>query len=62
MCEDRQVPYYYVPSKLDLGAAACTKRPTSCVLISNVKKDFKEKELYDKLLKEAKNEGAALTC
>lgn len=24
----------YVPSKADLGAAAKTKRPTSCVLIS----------------------------
>lgn len=48
-----QIPYIYVPSKLDLGAAASTKRPTSCVLITP-KKDFKEKELYDKLVKEAK--------
>jgi H/ACA ribonucleoprotein complex subunit 2 len=28
MCEDRQIPYFYVPSKTDLGAAASTKRPT----------------------------------
>jgi H/ACA ribonucleoprotein complex subunit 2 len=53
MCEDRQIPYLYVPSKFDLGAAAATKRPTSCVLIAS-KKDFAEKALYDKLVKEAK--------
>ena len=28
MCEDRNIPYFYVPSKHDLGAAATTKRPT----------------------------------
>lgn len=53
MCEDRQIPYYYVPSKIDLGAAACTKRPTSCVLI-NPKDSFSEMSLFNKLVKEAK--------
>ncbi len=53
MCEDRQIPYYYVPSKLDLGSAACTKRPTSCVLITTPKDSFGEMELYNKLVKEA---------
>jgi H/ACA ribonucleoprotein complex subunit 2 len=52
MCEDRQVPYFYVPSKVDLGGAACTKRPTSCILVSP-KDGFGEKELYDKLVQEA---------
>lgn len=52
MCEDRQVPYFYVPSKVDLGSAACTKRPTSCILVSN-KDAYGEKELYDKIVKEA---------
>jgi H/ACA ribonucleoprotein complex subunit 2 len=33
LCEDRNVPYVFVPSKLALGSAAATKRPTSCVLI-----------------------------
>lgn len=56
MCEDRSVPYFYVPSKHDLGAAACTKRPTSCILV-NPGKDFKEMELYEKLSKEAKSAG-----
>ena len=45
-CEESAVPYVYVPSKQDLGAAAMTKRPTSCVLI--VPRDgFKaDEELY----------------
>jgi ribosomal protein L7Ae-like RNA K-turn-binding protein len=33
LCEDHSVPYVFVPSKLGLGSAAATKRPTSCVLI-----------------------------
>ena len=53
MCEDRKIPYFYVPSKLDLGSAASTKRPTSCVLITP-KDDFSEIKLYEKLRKEAK--------
>jgi H/ACA ribonucleoprotein complex subunit 2 len=52
MCEDRQVPYFYVPSKHDLGAAACTKRPTSCILITP-DSSFAEKSLFDKMAKEA---------
>jgi H/ACA ribonucleoprotein complex subunit 2 len=52
MCEDRRIPYFYVPSKLDLGAAASTKRPTSCILVTP-KDTFSEMSLYDKLFKEA---------
>ena len=49
-CEESAVPYVYVPSKQDLGAAAMTKRPTSCVLI--VPRDgFKaDEELYAELM------------
>ena len=54
MCEDRQIPYFYVPSKHDLGAAACTKRPTSCILVTP-DGNFAEKSLYDKIVKEAKS-------
>ena len=32
-CEEREVPYCFVPSRVDLGAAAGSKRPTSVVLI-----------------------------
>mmetsp|Transcript_1546 Transcript_1546/g.3779 ORF Transcript_1546/g.3779 Transcript_1546/m.3779 type:complete len:162 (+) Transcript_1546:129-614(+) len=33
VCEDHQIPYIYVPSKEELGAAALSKRPTSCMLL-----------------------------
>lgn len=35
MCEDSGIPYIFVPSKGDLGRASLTKRPTSCVIISD---------------------------
>ncbi|CAI4037705.1 hypothetical protein SMKI_04G0350 [Saccharomyces mikatae IFO 1815] len=47
LCEDHSVPYIFIPSKQDLGAAGATKRPTSVVFIvpgSNKKKDGKSKE------------------
>ena len=56
MCEDRQIPYYYVPSKHDLGEAAASKRPTSCILVSpkgSQGKEFSEMALYEKLKDEA---------
>ena len=58
MCEDRAIPYVYIPSKHDLGGASGTKRPTSCVLI-NPKKGFSEMELFNKLKDEMieKNES-----
>lgn len=33
LCEDCNVPYVYVPSKDELGAAGLTKRPTSVMLV-----------------------------
>ncbi|BBN19020.1 H/ACA ribonucleoprotein complex subunit 2 [Marchantia polymorpha subsp. ruderalis] len=33
LCEEADVPYIYVPSKEELGAAGATKRPTSCTLV-----------------------------
>ena len=33
LCEESDVPYIFVPSKVDLGAAGQTKRPTSCTLV-----------------------------
>ncbi|XP_070540264.1 H/ACA ribonucleoprotein complex subunit 2-like protein [Ptychodera flava] len=33
MCEESDIPYAYVPSKQDLGAATGAKRPTACVLV-----------------------------
>jgi len=57
LLEEHNVPYLFVPSKRDLGAAACTKRPTSCVLVKDKKGDGKEidgKDLFDALVEEAK--------
>ena len=34
LCEDHGVPYIYVPSRAELGAAGSTKRPTSVVLVA----------------------------
>jgi len=56
LLEENNVPYVYVPSKFDLGAAASTKRPTSCVLVRTPEKgkDFDGQDLLDALIKEAK--------
>ena len=32
-CEDKEVPYIYVPTKEMIGVACMTKRPTSVVLL-----------------------------
>lgn len=34
LCEDHGVPYIFVPSRAELGAASSTKRPTSVVMVS----------------------------
>ncbi|KAK2500206.1 LOW QUALITY PROTEIN: hypothetical protein MC885_007615 [Smutsia gigantea] len=49
MCEDRNLPYVYIPSKTDLGAAAGSKRPT-CVIM--VKPHEEYQEAYDECLEE----------
>ncbi|GBG59443.1 hypothetical protein CBR_g38468 [Chara braunii] len=33
LCEESDIPYVFVPSKEDLGAAGQSKRPTCCVLV-----------------------------
>ena len=43
LCEDNEIPYCYIPSRRDLGAASMTKRPTSVVL---VKKEEDYQDLY----------------
>ena len=49
LCEDKRIAYCYVTSKAELGAAAQTKRPTSCVLIT-VGDDFEHKSSFDELV------------
>ena len=54
LLEEQNVPYLFVPSKQDLGAAASTKRPTSCVLIRTPKKGFDAQDLYETIMIEIK--------
>lgn len=49
MCEDRSLPYAYIPSKLDLGSSAGSKRPT-CVILIKPHEDYQEQ--YDEVLEE----------
>ncbi|XP_003217638.1 H/ACA ribonucleoprotein complex subunit 2 [Anolis carolinensis] len=49
MCEDRNLPYVYIPSKTDLGAAAGSKRPT-CVILFKAHEEYQE--AYDECLEE----------
>ena len=50
LCEDNDVPYVYVPSKAELGAAGSTKRPTSVVLVCPGE-GWEHQEDYDALEK-----------
>lgn len=49
MCEDRSLAYAYVPSKVDLGSSAGSKRPT-CVIM--IKSHEEYKEAYDECLED----------
>ncbi|XP_075994821.1 H/ACA ribonucleoprotein complex subunit 2-like protein [Genypterus blacodes] len=49
MCEDRSLPYAYIPSKVDLGASAGSKRPT-CVILIKPHQDYQE--AYDECMEE----------
>ena len=48
LCEEKNLPYVYVPSKEELGLASQTKRPTSIVLVT-CKADSDFKEAYTEL-------------
>uniref|UniRef100_W5MTR7 H/ACA ribonucleoprotein complex subunit 2 n=2 Tax=Lepisosteus oculatus TaxID=7918 RepID=W5MTR7_LEPOC len=57
MCEDRSLPYAYVPSKVDLGTSAGSKRPT-CVIMIKPHEDYQE--AYDECLEEVTSLPAPL--
>lgn len=44
ICEEKGVPYCYIPAKSDLGTATGTRRPTCCLL---VKKDPAYEEVFN---------------
>jgi H/ACA ribonucleoprotein complex subunit 2 len=52
ICEEGGIPYVYVNSKADLGAAAGTKRPTSVVLVAPKKGAEFEPEKMKEVLEE----------
>lgn len=47
LSEEHKIPYVFVASKEELGAASATKRPTSCVMICPNMKRRKPKEKMD---------------
>ncbi|KAJ8408864.1 hypothetical protein AAFF_G00246820 [Aldrovandia affinis] len=49
MCEDRNLPYAYIPSKVDLGSSAGSKRPT-CVIMIKAHEEYQE--AYNECLEE----------
>ncbi|XP_027012429.1 H/ACA ribonucleoprotein complex subunit 2-like protein [Tachysurus fulvidraco] len=49
MCEDKNLPYAYIPSKVDLGSSAGSKRPT-CVIMIKPHEEYKE--AYDECMEE----------
>eukprot|EP01083_Nonionella_stella_P051573 136951_1 len=56
LCEENDVKYAYVPSKHDLGTAANSKRPTSCMLIHEPAGSEKLSELYKSVRKMMKKQ------
>ncbi|KAF5292586.1 hypothetical protein FQA39_LY13919 [Lamprigera yunnana] len=52
VCEDKDIPYCYTPSRADLGAVLGLKRGSLLALVRE-KEDYKE--LYDELHQEIKN-------
>ena len=59
LCEDHDIPYVYVPSRAELGAAGSTKRPTSVVMMTpNTKGGDEEwQEAYREVFKLAQKLG-----
>jgi H/ACA ribonucleoprotein complex subunit 2 len=48
LCEDAGIPYIFVRSRMELGVAAETKKPTSVVLLTGTKTE-ELKQKFDKL-------------
>lgn len=55
VCEEANVPYCFIPTKVELGSASMTKRPTSVLLVSTQKaKDDEVKKMLLSLQEEVK--------
>lgn len=49
VCEEKEIPYIYTPSREDLGAAMGTRRGSLVVM---VRQNNEYQEAYDKVLEE----------
>ncbi|EOO02911.1 putative h aca ribonucleoprotein complex subunit 2 protein [Phaeoacremonium minimum UCRPA7] len=58
-CEEHNVPYLFVTSRLELGTAAKTKRPTSVVFLTEKGRERKPKAGEDSKMKEDDDEEDA---
>ncbi len=58
LCEEKNIPYVFVPSKSELGAASQTKRSSSCVMVV-VPSDWEHAELVDKVVKAASGSSSS---
>ncbi|KAF2154030.1 L30e-like protein [Myriangium duriaei CBS 260.36] len=47
LCEDHNIPYVFLPSRAELGAAGSTKRPTSVVMVTPKAGGAKQAEKAD---------------
>lgn len=55
VCEEASVPYCFIPTKMELGSASLTKRPTSVLLVSTQKaKNDEVKKMLVTLQEEVK--------
>ena len=57
LCEEKNIPYTYVPNKDELGNAAGLKVPTSAVAILNIGKDKGSIEAIVKKIEPLKKQG-----
>lgn len=57
VCEDKNIPYVYVPSRMDLGAAMGVKRGCLTVMIRS---NDEYKDAFDELKEEVNHLGIAL--
>jgi len=54
LCEEANIPYVYVTSKTELGAAALSRRPTCCLLVTAPKGTDELNKYYEKCVKDMK--------
>ena len=54
LCEKNDIPYVFVRSRVELGLASATKRPTSVVMLEKPENDEELEKKFTKLVKKIK--------